>query len=165
MALAGILAAVMSTLDAQLLTLSSMLGRDVLRRYWAGMSDRVEVAVGRVFLVLLMLVTYVIAVQKPASIFDIAKLSFSGYVTLVPTLYLSLRWRRFTAAGAICSIVVGNVVLLALDAGMVPGLGLMPVAWGLGAAIVAGIGVSLLGSPPDAARTERVLGPAAPARR
>jgi SSS family solute:Na+ symporter len=158
-ALAGILAAVMSTLDAQMLTLSSMLGRDVLRRYWTDMSERTEVNLGRVFLVVLTVVTYVIVVQKPASIFDIAKLSFSGYVTLVPTLYLSLRWRRYTAAGAIASIVAGNAVLLATTFGVLPKLGLLPVAWGLGAAIVAGVGVSLMTPPPDEALTERVLGP------
>jgi SSS family solute:Na+ symporter len=159
LALAGILAAVMSTLDAQMLTLSSMLSRDVLRRFWTGMTDRAEVAIGRTFLVVLTVVTYVIAVQKPASIFDIAKLSFSGYVTLVPTLYLSLRWRRFTAAGAIASICVGNLVLLLTYREVLPGLGLLPVAWGLGAAIVSGIAVSLVTKPADPELTDRVLGP------
>lgn len=158
-ALAGILAAVMSTLDAQMLTLSSMLSRDVLRRYWRDMNDRSEVRIGRIFLVLLTLVTFLIVVQKPASIFDIAKLSFSGYVTLVPTLYLSLRWRRFTATGAMASIVGGNLVLLLTYREVLPTAGLLPVAWGLAAAIVAGIGVSLFTKPADEALTERVLGP------
>jgi SSS family solute:Na+ symporter len=158
-ALAGILAAVMSTLDAQMLTLSSMLSRDVLRRFVSKLSDRAEVRVGRLFLIVLAATTFVIVVQKPASIFDIAKLSFSGYVTLVPTLFLSLRWRRYTASGAIASLLVGNIVLILSFRELIPAAGLLPVAWGLAAAIMAGVGVSLFTKPADPELTERVLGP------
>ena len=136
--LAGILAAVMSTIDAQLLTLSSMLGRDVIRRYTPTLDDAAEVRLGRLFTLVIGVVTYVIVLLRPASIFEIATFSFSGYVMLVPTLFLSLWWRGFTAAGAIASIVVGNAVLLALFTLDEPVLGLLPVAWGLLAAVVAG---------------------------
>jgi SSS family solute:Na+ symporter len=142
-ALAGILAAVMSTLDAQMLTLSSMLGRDVLRTYWRSMTDRGEVTLGRVFLVVITLVTWVAAIQRPASIFDIAKLAFSGYVTLVPTLFLALHWRRFDATAAMSSIVVGNAVFLLAFYEVLPPAGVLPVAWGFCAASAAGVGVAL----------------------
>jgi len=156
--LAGILAAVMSSLDAQALTLSSMLSRDVLRRYVPNIGDRREVMLGRIFLLVISIVVYVIVVLRPASIFDIATFSFSGYVMLVPTLLLALRWRRYTAAGAIASIVAGNVVLLWAFSLDQPLAGLLPVAWGLLAAVVAGVGLSLVTRPPPSARTERVLG-------
>ena len=110
--LAGVLAAVMSTLDAQLLTLGSMLGRDVVRRLRPNLSDRTEVTVCRAFLVVLAVVTYAVVLLRPASIFDIATFSFSGYVMLVPTMLGALHWRRLTAGGAIASILVGNAVLL-----------------------------------------------------
>jgi SSS family solute:Na+ symporter len=158
-ALAGILAAVMSTLDAQLLTLSSMLSRDVLRRYRPGMDDRAEVRWGRAFLLVIAGLAFAIALARPASIFTIATFSFSGYVMLVPTLFLSLRWRRFTAAGAIASITVGSAVLMVAFVAGGPVWGLLPVAWGLMAAIIAGVGVSLVTVPAPADRTERVLGP------
>lgn len=160
LALAGILAAVMSTIDAQFLTLSSMLSRDVLRRRWPGLGDRAEVRAGRIFVVLLAALTYAVAVLRPASIFAIASFSFSGYVMLVPTLWLGVVWRRFTAAGAIASIAVGNAVLVAtMTADALPG-GVLPVAWGLGAGLLAAVTTSLYTSPPPAQVIDRALGPA-----
>lgn len=154
-ALASILAAVMSSLDAQMLTLSSMLTRDV----WGGLSHRGQVILGRVFMVVLALATYLFVLQRPASIFDLAGFSFSGYLTLVPTLFLALHWRRFTATGAIASIVGGNLVWILSYQGFIPGLGLLPVAWGFGTAILVGVAVSWFTVPPDMALTERILGP------
>jgi SSS family solute:Na+ symporter len=151
--LAAILAAVMSTLDAQFLTLSSMLGRDALRRVWPTMQVRTEIRVGQGFSVLLAVATLAIVLAPPDSIFEIAAFSFSGYVMLVPTLYLGLRWRAFSGRAAIASIVVGNAVLLATSvASALPG-GVLPVAWGLLAAIVTGIGVGLVQPRAGGART------------
>lgn len=138
LALASILAAVMSTLDAQLLTLSSMLTRDVLRKLMPGLGERRELLCGRVFLALLMLAVYMIVISKPASIFELARLSFSGYVTLVPTMFLTFHWRRFDAKAAIASILVGNACLVLAVNDLLPSIGLMPGAWGfVAAALVA----------------------------
>lgn len=155
-ALAGILAAVMSTLDAQMLTLSSMLTRDVLP---PTLGDRKQVTFGRLFLIALAGLTWWIVVQKPASIFTVASWSFSGYVMLVPTLYLGLRWRRFTVWGAAASIVLGNAVLVLSFLEVIPRLGLLPVAWGLATAIVAALVGSWLTRPTKPEATEAVLGP------
>lgn len=159
-ALAAVLAAVMSTIDAQFLTLGSMLSRDVLRRLVPTLSDRSEVASGRIFMVVLALITYAIVLWRPASIFDIATFSFSGYVMLVPTIYGALHWRRMTAAGTIASIVVGNGVLLATMQLEAPLLGFLPVAWGLLAAVASLVIASLLSHPPPPAVIERALGSA-----
>ncbi len=159
-ALAGILAAVMSTVDAQFLTLSSMLIRDVLRRTRRAPSEAQQVRLGRWFVVGLAAVTYVVALWRPASIFSIASFSFSGYVTLIPTLLLGLHWRRMTAAGAIASVVVGNVALGLTAAASAPVLGVLPVAWGLGAGLAAAIVVSRMSTPPPVDVVDRVLGTA-----
>jgi len=133
--LAGLLAAVMSTLDAQLLTLSSMLGRDVLRVVRPDLAPRAEVRIGRLFTLGLGLVVYAVVVARPASIFQIAAFSFSGYVMLVPTLYLGLAWPRFDARAALASMAGGVVVLGAAMVPEAPPLGVLPVAWGLAAAV------------------------------
>ena len=145
--LAGVLAAVMSTVDAQFLTLSSMLSRDVVRRMKPELTAAQEVRMGRWFLVAVALVTGALVVVRPASIYAIASFSFSGYVMLVPTLYLGVRSRWFTATGAIASIVVGNAVLLLAWLQPAPVLGILPVGWGLGAAIVAAWVGSRWGDP------------------
>lgn len=161
MALAGVLAAVMSTLDAQLLTLSSMLTRDVVRRARPGLSPSREVLVGRLFTLLLSAAVLALVLQRPASLFDIASFSFSGYVTLIPTLLLGVRWRRFTAAGALASIVAGNLVLALAFAKLLPTpFGVLPVAWGLAAATAGALLGTHLSRPPPPAVIDRALGPA-----
>ena len=155
LALAGILAAVMSTLDAQILTLSSMLTRDVV----GGLSERRQVVLGRVFGVALGGCSFLIAAARPASIFSIAGVAFSGYITLIPTLWFGLRWRSATAVGAIASIVTGNVVMIAAYNGWWWDGGVHPGAWGLVAAAVAFFGGSRLTTPPPAPHVEAMLGP------
>jgi SSS family solute:Na+ symporter len=157
-ALASILAAVMSTLDAQMLTMSSMLTRDVLP---SRLDDRTQVRLGRVFLVVLAGLTWWIVVQKPASIFKLAGLSFSGYVTLVPVLYLGLRWRRLSARGAALSLLLGNLVLVLSFTELLPAFGLLPVAWGFAAALLGAIVGSLLwpAGEAEAAARDRMLDP------
>ncbi len=156
LAVASILAAVMSTLDAQLLTLSSMLTRDVLP---TRIDERMQVRISQLFVVVIAVITWLIVIQEPASIFTVASLSFSGYVTVVPTLLLGLRWARFTVVGATCSLLLGNAVLLASWLEWLPSLGLLPVAWGLMAAIVGAVVGSLLSRPTDPAVAAVVLGP------
>jgi len=133
--LAGVLAAVMSTVDAQFLTLSSMLSRDVLHRLRPDLTAAQQVRAGRIFVVAVAAATAALVIAKPASIFSIASFSFSGYVMLVPTLYFGLRSRWFTAVGAITSIVLGNAVLLLTWGLPTPWLGVLPVGWGLAAAV------------------------------
>lgn len=51
-------------------------------------------------------------------------------------LYLGLRSRSFTAPGAMMSIILGNVVLLIAWLSPTPWLGVLPVGWGLAAAVL-----------------------------
>ena len=113
-----------------------MLSRDVLHRLRPCLTAREQVRAGRVFVVLVAVLTATLVVARPASIFSIASFSFSGYVMLVPTLYLGLRSPSFTAPGAIVSILLGNAVLLFAWVQPSPWLGVLPVGWGLGAAIL-----------------------------
>lgn len=137
----AVLAAVMSTLDAQLLTLSSMLTRDVLpRRAEEGPGgDERTVRLGRAFTVVVALAVLVLWRIAGTTIFQLASVAFSGYVTLVPTLFCGVRWRRFTAAGAWSSILLGNAAYGlclwhggGLAAPSTPSFGgFLPVFWGL----------------------------------
>lgn len=138
----AVLAAVMSTLDAQILTLGSMLTRDVLKPKEGG-----GVRSAQLFGVVVAAATYALSMLWGASVFDIAKVAFSGYVTLVPTLLLAVRWRRFTATGAFASIVVGNVVLALGIFEVVPTGGFLPVFWALILGSVAAVVGTLMSTP------------------
>ena len=57
---------------------------------------------GRLFVVLLTVVAYVIALRAPQSIFDLAiQYAFSGYAALSPLLVAALFWKRSTKWGAL----------------------------------------------------------------
>ena len=72
-----------------------------------------------------------------------AGLAFAGFTTLTPTLYLGLNWRRFTAQGAIASLIGGNAVLYLGQAGMIPPFGFRPVFWAFTVALSMALDVSL----------------------
>ena len=104
---AGIMAAVMAS-DSQILALSTMFAEDVFA-YYGGASrfgPVVQVQTGRIFVIVIALVAYVIALQVPPGIFGIAvQYAFSGFTTLLPLLIAALFWRRSTKWGALAVVI------------------------------------------------------------
>lgn len=154
----AVLAAVMSTLDAQLLTLSSMLVRDV--RSGRRVTARAEVLAGRAFAVLLAAVVYILAEVWGQSVFEISAVAFAGYTTLFPVLLCTVRWRRCTPTGAITSMLAGTLVLVLCQCGILPLLGFLPVFWGFLAAAAGVVIGSLLTRAPDETRLREAFGSA-----
>ncbi len=138
----AVLAAVMSTLDAQILTLGSMVVRDVLEPL-KGRKLKSEVLTGRMFSVAIATVVYLLAITWDESVFGISRKAFEGYTTLFPAMLLGVRWSGFTAAGAIASMLAGNLVLILGWMGAIPLFGFLPAFWGMAAGFAVGIGVSL----------------------
>lgn len=152
--IAAALAALMSTADSQLLTTSSLFTRDLYAKYlnkYASASQ--EAKVGRIAVAFIGVASFVIAVNPPGVIVEIATWSFQGSAMLFPVLVAGLYWKRCTKAGA----VAGGAVSSALTVGWLTGL--LPGAWTFGwipviPAVVAGslvlIAVSLATRPSDA---------------
>ncbi len=157
-----VLAALMSTLDAQVLTLSSMLVRDVLDKLLpsrdAASGAARDVRAGRLFGLLIAAVVFVLTLTWGESVFGLAAFSFSGYVTLAPALFLGVRWRRCTAAGLGASIAVANLVFWAGHFEWMPLAGFLPVFWAFVAGSAAGVGVSLASRPQDRSALARAFG-------
>jgi SSS family solute:Na+ symporter len=118
------LAALMSTLDSQLLTLSSMFTRDVAKKPYDESKQR---WLGKGFIVFLAAVGLAIAYNPPSTILKIATQTFTGLAVLFPTLIGGLYWQNASSLGGILSILVGEalVVLYAID--WLPTLGFLPV--------------------------------------
>src|SRR5204863_4359181 len=92
---AAVMAAVMAS-DSQILALSTMFTQDVFAFYGGTrrFGDAMQVRTGRIFVVLLTIVAYVIAMRIPQSIFDIAtQYAFAGYSGLAPLPVAALLWR------------------------------------------------------------------------
>ena len=104
---AAVMAAVMAS-DSQILALSTMFAADVFAFYGGTrrFGDAAQVRIGRLFVIALTVVAYLIALRIPQSIFDLAtQYSFAGYAALSPLLVAALFWTGSTKWGALASTV------------------------------------------------------------
>ena len=135
---AGIMAAVMAS-DSQILALSTMFTEDVFA-FYGGKSrfgESVQVQTGRIFIILITLFAYVVALQAPETIFELAiQYAFSGFASLSPLLIAALFWRGSTKWGALAVTVwtAAAVVAVAIFQAVVPAPAPGPatVFWSLG---------------------------------
>ncbi|HKO62149.1 MAG TPA: sodium:solute symporter family protein [Pyrinomonadaceae bacterium] len=121
---AGIMAAVMAS-DSQILALSTMFTEDVFAHYGgkARFGESVQVQTGRIFVVILTLFAYGVALRAPETIFELAiQYAFSGFAALSPLLIAALFWKGSTKWGALASTlwVAAAVVAVAVFQQVVP---------------------------------------------
>jgi SSS family solute:Na+ symporter len=151
---AGIMAAVMAS-DSQILALSTMFTEDVFAFYGGKerFGEAVQVQTGRLFVVLVTVGAYIVALRAPQSIFDIAvQYAFSGFAALAPLLVAALFWRRSTKWGALAVTVwtAGAVLYTARVPGALAWYGLLPVVPMTLVSVLLMIVVSLATRPPSA---------------
>jgi Na+/proline symporter len=135
---AGIMAAVMAS-DSQILALSTMFTEDVFAHYGgkARFGESVQVHTGRIFVVLLTIVAYTIALRFPHNIFELAvQYGFSGFAALSPLVVAAVYWKRSTKWGALASTVwvIASMAAVAVLQALVPAPAPGPptVVWSLG---------------------------------
>lgn len=135
------LAALMSTMDSQLLTLASMVTLDFGRPD----SPKRGVVRHRLTAIVIGLAGLAIAARPPQTILDfINKTSFTGLAVLAPTVVGGLFWKRANRWGAAASIAAGELTVLLSGLGIVRTPGLLPVIPALAVAAVVFVLVSLL---------------------
>ena len=104
---AGVLAAIMSSMDSQFLCLGTVFTNDIVvhRAGSKVYSDSQKLKIARSFIVIIVAVTYLLAMAvKNANVFDLAIWCFSGFAALFPLVFSALYWKRATKAGAIASV-------------------------------------------------------------
>ena len=161
---AGIMAAVMAS-DSQILALSTMFTEDVFAFYGgtARFGEKIQVQTGRIFVVVLTLIAYAIALRVPQGIFDLAvQFAFSGYSALSPLLFAALFWKRSTKWGALAVTlwVAAAVIYTWRVPGALAWYGLLPVVPMTLISCALMIVVSLLTPPPSRATIVRYFAPA-----
>jgi solute:Na+ symporter, SSS family len=176
---AGVLAAIMSSLDSQFMCLGTMFTNDiVVRRFGPNrFSDRQKILLARGFVVAVVAVTYLLALllKDSTHVFDLGIWCFSGFAALFPLVFAAVYWRRATRAGALASLAATAMVWSILFyrdvfAVKTPGasgeelliLGLMPVAFIVATAAITLVVVSLLTQPPRPDTIRRFFDPKAP---
>jgi SSS family solute:Na+ symporter len=161
---AGVLAAIMSSLDSQFLCLGTIFTNDIMV-FRAGenkLSDSQKLRVARLFIVIIVALTYLLAMAlKNANVFDLAIWCFSGFSALFPLVFSALYWKRATKAGAIACVVSALLSWLyffhksGYGGEYFIGPGIVPAAVCFLVSSIAMIGVSLLTRPPSSSTVDR----------
>jgi SSS family solute:Na+ symporter len=155
---AGIFAAIMSSLDSQVLSLGTMFTQDIVVHYGFHdkLSEKKQILFGRIFVVLILMLTFFLSLISNKSIFKLAVWSFTGFASLFPVLLAALFWKRSTKFGAFLSILSVAIlwIILFIQGWTSPGYtiggtGIMPVAVIISVGAVAMIVGSLVSKPPD----------------
>jgi SSS family solute:Na+ symporter len=103
---AGILAAIMSSLDSQFLSLGTIFNNDIVAHYFGKnrLSDGTQVFLTRAFIVGIVAISYFLSLGNVRSVFALGVWCFSGFSALFPIIIGALYWRGLSAAGAISGI-------------------------------------------------------------
>ncbi len=103
---AGILAAIMSSLDSQFLCIGTIFNNDIVTHYLGkeNVSDQRQVLFTRLFIIGIVAITYLLSLGNVRSVFAMGVWCFSGFSALFPIVVAALYWRGLTAAGAISGI-------------------------------------------------------------
>ncbi|MCL1603386.1 sodium/proline symporter PutP [Succinatimonas hippei] len=122
--LSAILAAIMSTLSCQLLVASTTLTADFYRRWMRPHASQSELVwCGRMMLLLVAVIAYVIALDPNSGILKLVSYAWAGFgASFGPSILISLFWRKMTLQGAIAGMVVGAATVIIWEAGAFLGL-------------------------------------------
>jgi SSS family solute:Na+ symporter len=121
--LAAGLAALMSTMDSQLLTLGAMVSRDLLPR-----SSGRDAVRGRIVVVCLAVAGLVVAVGVDTTILQLGLTAFTGLAALLPTVLFGLLLAKPRAAAAWVSILLGQALAVGCHFKLLPTFGFLPAA-------------------------------------
>ena len=112
--LAAILAAIMSTVDSQLLVCSSTLAEDLYPMLAKQpLTQEMRLKIGRIAVVAMALMATVLAMKPDSNVLDVVSYAWAGLgASLGPSILLSLYWRSMTAAGALAGVVTGGATVI-----------------------------------------------------
>ena len=156
--LCGILAAIMSTADSQLLVSASSIAEDMYKGVMKKEADDKQVLkVSRITVVAIAVLAYLIALDPNSSIMTLVSDAWAGLgAAFGPLVLMSLFWKRTTMQGGVAGIITGGVIVILWDyiplisgqtIGAVTGLYSLVPGFFIGLAVI--IGVSLMSPPPS----------------
>ena len=144
----GALAALMSTADSQLLSLSTMLSHDLmsLRKHHVS-----SVLIGKLLMVVLSgaAILFILAGYDPevGIMGTLVKTTFSGLAILCPTTLAVLYWKKVTKYGCIGSILAGETMVFLFEFTDLSTFGFLSALWAVGIATLVLILGSMLTRP------------------
>lgn len=157
--LCGILAAIMSTADSQLLVSASSVAEDIVKGIIKkDATDKTVFKISRITVIVIAILAYLIALNPNSSIMGLVSNAWAGLgAAFGPTVLLSLYWKRTNFEGAVAGIASGALTVILWDyiplvSGQTLGsvTGLYSLAVGFAVSLVAIVVVSLVTPAPSA---------------
>ena len=147
--LIGIVSAGVTTVNSIMLTLASMVGRDIYRPFTSKYSERREQVIGFVVILVEAFLIWLFALKKPGLISLLAVMASAGLLVQIPTIIGGMYWRKGTATAAILSMLLGATVTALLYVLKVKILGFGPPIFGFLTSLAIYICLSLRGPKSD----------------
>jgi sodium/proline symporter len=112
--LAGVLAAIMSTADSQLLVCTSAITEDFYRTFYRRDATEEELIwVGRISVLGIAAAAVLLALDKDSKVMGIVAYAWAGFgAAFGPTILFSLYWKRMTQWAALAGILVGGATIV-----------------------------------------------------
>jgi sodium/proline symporter len=110
--LCAILAATISTIDSQILVLSSVIEEDIYSRFFnRNASTKERLFISRLSVVIICAIAYLIAFNKSNTVYGLVLYAWSGLgATFGPILILTLYYKRLTMWGALAGMLSGGII-------------------------------------------------------
>jgi SSS family solute:Na+ symporter len=117
-AMIGITAAAISTIDSIMLTLSSLVVRDIFKN----MEDNLDrdqnlrqLRTAKIAILLIALLGFFFAIQELDLIATLSVAASVGLLVVVPSMFGAFFWKKATAVGSLSSIIIGSLTALYLQ--------------------------------------------------
>ena len=112
---AAALAALMSTADSALLSISSMITRDIYQVHFRPEAEEAELTwIGKICSWIAVAILIVVAIGTEKTLVRLLELKFEVLVQIVPCFFLGLYWRYLSTSTVIMGILVGLGIALGL---------------------------------------------------
>lgn len=115
--LCGVLAAIMSTADSQLLVSSSSVANDLVAGvFFKKMSEKSIMIASRITVIAIAIIAYIIAWNPDSSIMALVSDAWAGLGSAFgPTIFMSLYWKRINMPGAAAGMISGGLTVIIWD--------------------------------------------------
>jgi len=148
----GTVAAIMSTADSVLLSLSSILAKDVLgKTVLSGQPERVVTQAGKVLSWGIMALLVSVALVPRLTLWGLTELKMELLSQVAPAMILGLIWPKLTARAALAGLVAGTLVsvgLTLLGTGKIWGFHVGLLGLAVNVAICIGVSITVPGGSP-----------------
>lgn len=156
--LCGILAAIMSTADSQLLVTASAVSEDLYKgAVKKNASEKSSLLVGKIAVAVVAVIAFFIALNPKSSIMGLVSDAWAGFGSAFgPVVLLALFWKRSTLSGAISGMATGALTVIIWDyiplvngQTLYTATNLYSLVVGFGLALIVNVIVSLLSKKPS----------------